>query len=472
VPLPLVPAAQHSALTEVATTPLTATHIQTLADALRSWAPRAAAATQSIATDPDAPTPTNPIVVHAERNPSLPSEGYKLRLMPTEWTLHAADEAGAFWAVQTLRQILRGGDVPQVEISDNPKYAVRGFMLDIARFFFDPDEIKKVIDIAASYKFNQFHLHLTDDQGWRIEIEDLPLLTELASGHDVGGGTGGFLTIAEFEDLQKYALDRHIIVLPEIDLPGHSHAAQIAYPQISPDGAIREPYIGTEVGFSSVHLTSEESWNWADDVVASVAKHTLGDYLHLGGDESLTLERKDYLAYMERLAKVAERHGKKVVFWQEAAGAPLPPKTRLQYWTWQLKTDHMAHVAREQDVTFVASPANKAYLDQKYTSDSELGLDWAALIDVKDAYGWEPLDELPNIPATSIIGVEACLWSETLRTFDDLTMLLLPRLPAVASVAWGSPKDFDAFAAALAQHGPWWTEDGIAFYPSTQITWA
>lgn len=470
--LPLIPAPQTITTTDAATTPLTAAHVDSLAAALEPWAPRASAAARRLLTrGVTADAQTSTVAVDARLDGSLASESYTLDLAPGSWTLTAADEAGAFWAVQSLAQMVRDGRVPAVTLSDAPAYPVRGMMLDIARFYFGPADIRRVIDLAASYRLNQLHLHLSDDQGWRLEIPSRPLLTKLSSAQDVAGGEGGSLTLADYHELQQYALDRHVVIVPEVDLPGHTHAAQVAYPEISPDGLEREPYTGTEVGFSSLHLTSDESWAFVDDVVATLAEHTLGEYIHLGGDESLTLTREQYVTYMERLGAVAAAHGTKVVFWQEAAGAALPPQTRLQYWTSQFETSHMGQVAREQDVQFVASPGNRAYLDQKYTADFPLGLAWAALIDVEDAYDWDPVAELPDIPAESVVGVEACLWTETPRSFDDLTMLTLPRLPAIASVAWGSPKDLGAFRTALAQHGRWWDEDGLVFYRSTQVDW-
>lgn len=473
MPVPVLPAPLHSSVTDGVGARLRHHDVDSLAASLSSWAPRAGAlATRLLPLVPADAGSAAAVTVVTELDAELPSEGYTLQLTDEQWTLRAADEAGAYWAVQVFTQLVRDGQVPAVQISDHPAYSVRGVMLDISRFFQGPDAIKKVIDLASAYRLNVLHLHLSDDQGWRLEIENRPLLTELASGTDVGGGPGGFLTIADYEDLQDYAEARHMTIVPEIDLPGHSHAAQVAYPEISPDGEPREPYLGTEVGFSALHLTSEESWSWVDDVVASLAKHTRGERIHLGGDESLTLTAEEYRGFIERLAQVGVKYGKKLIFWQEASAAHLPAGTRLQFWDRRITTDQIATASREQDVTFVVSPATRSYLDQKYTADSELGLDWAALIDVEDAYDWDPVSELPSVPAESIVGVEACLWSETVRSFDDATRLILPRLPAVASVAWGSPKDFPAFAAALAQHGTWWESEGLAFHRSESITWS
>lgn len=309
------------------------------------------------------------------------------------------------------------------------------------------------------------------DQGWRLEIEDRPLLVERASTNDVDGGAGGHLTLANYAHLQDYAEARHVTLVPEVDMPGHTHAAQVAYPQISPDGEPREPYAGIEVGFSTLHLTSPETWAFVDDVVGTLARHTRGPRLHLGGDEVHTLTAEQYAGFIVRLGAVVAQHGKQLVMWQEAAPAHLPPGTLLQFWTHGIDTSHLAQLARERDVRFIASPAPHAYLDLKHDESQELGLTWAGTVEVRDAYEWEPASVLPGVPADKIEGVEACLWTETLRTWDDITTMLLPRLPAVASVAWGSPRDTGTFLESLAVHGERWARDGVAFHRSPQVPW-
>ncbi|MEP7792888.1 family 20 glycosylhydrolase [Sanguibacter sp. 25GB23B1] len=485
--LPLLPAPRRLTVTDPTGPPPARETVDALARALAPWAPRASRLAAGIAsglapaTAPSTRTasgtdatrdPAGTPSVTAVLDPALEDEGYELTVGPAAWELRAGGEAGAYRAVQTLHQAVRDGAVPTFTCADAPAYAVRGVMLDVARHFFPVASVERVIDLAAAYRFNELHLHLSDDQGWRLEIEGRPLLTALGSANDADGGDGGFFTRDDYRHLQEYALERHVVVVPEIDLPGHTHAAQVAYPEVSPDGLPREPYAGIEVGFSSVHLTSPESWSLIEDVVAGLARDTLGDYLHLGGDETLTLERADYLVFMERLGEVVARHGKKLALWQEATGATLPAGTRLQYWTWEIETTHLAEAARTQDVRFVASPANHAYLDQKYTEDFPLGLTWAGTVSIHDAYEWDPVAELPGVPAEAVVGVEVCLWSETLRTLDDVTTMLLPRLPAVAEVAWGSPRDYDRLTGSLVRHGRWWDAEGLVFHREPSIGWA
>lgn len=475
MPHPVLPEPQALTLTG-ARRAVTAGTLEVLAAALRPWGPRAAARLERATSDLAArgglsPTGPDPTAVSARLDPALAAEHYTLDLRADAWELTAGDEAGAFWAVQTLAQLVDGGSVPDVACQDGPAYPVRGFMLDLARNFLAVPDVERLIDLASAYRFNRLHLHLSDDQGWRVEVDGRPRLTSHASGTAVDGGGGGFLTFADYEHLQQYAHDRHLELVPEVDLPGHTHAAQVAYPEISPDGAERAPYTGIEVGFSHVNLTSPATWSFVEEVVASLAARTKGRYLHLGGDEAHTLERDEYVAFVERLGEVVHRHGKLLVMWQEAAGARLPAGTQIQYWTREVAGDHLGDVARTQDVQFVASPGHHAYLDQKYHPGYPLGLEWAAHVELRDAYDWDPADVLPGVPPEAIAGVEACLWSETVRTLDDATTLVLPRLVALAEVAWGSPRDWARFAEAVALHGRRWAADGLAFYRSPQVAW-
>lgn len=455
--------------------------LSALSAALEPWAPHAA---RALRETPDAPGSATPSGIEAPRasatlDAALPAEGFTLNLSDGGWHVRAGGAAGAFYAVQALLQLVANAEAdaggrphfPALTCEDAPAYPIRGISIDIVRHFFGVPELERLIDLAATYRLNQVHLHLTDDQGWRLEVEDRPLLVERASTNDADGGPGGHLSLADYAHVQDYAEARHVTIVPEVDMPGHTHAAQVAYPEISPDGQPREPYAGIEVGFSTLHLTSPETWSFVDDVVGSLARHTRGPRLHLGGDEVHTLTAEQYETFVARLGAVVAQHGKQLVMWQEAAPADLPPGSLLQFWTHDIDTSRLAQIARERDVRFIASPARHAYLDLKHDENQELGLTWAGTVEVRDAYEWEPADALPGVPADKIEGVEACLWTETLRTWDDVTTMLLPRLPAVASVAWGSPRDTDAFLTAVAAHGARWERDGMAFYRSPQVPW-
>ncbi|QIK82208.1 family 20 glycosylhydrolase [Sanguibacter sp. HDW7] len=441
----LLPAPQTAELTGERL-PAGASQVGALADALRSWAPNAARlADELAATLPDGPASTAAAATQDATGP----EDYTLTVGTDGLTLAAGGPAGAYWAVTALAQMIDpAGTVAAGRVVDSPRYRVRSVMIDVARHFHGPEQLRDLVDLATELRFNELHLHLTDDQGWRLEIPDRPRLAEVASRNDVSGGEGGYLTLAEYEDLQDYAAARHMTVVPEIDLPGHTNALLVAYPEASPDGLPREHYRGIDVGFSSVDLTSEASWDLVTDIVETVAEHTRGDRIHLGGDEAHTLSREEYATYVTRLGALAASTGKALTMWQDAYVADLPAGSRLQFWTHDGSTSAIGERVEELDLEVVASPARKAYLDMKHDDRQVLGLRWAGTIDLRTAYDWSPEKELEGIDPARIVGVETCLFTETLPTWGDVTYQLLPRLAAEASVAWGSPRDLDAFLAA------------------------
>lgn len=464
---------------------ITSFDLDAIADALTEWAPGAAHRLKDFArelaateegieyvdddtfTDEDLPD----FSMTAALKEGIAPEAFNLVVSPDELVLEASDANGALYAVNALIQALRSPDFTPFQASSAPRYPVRGTHLDVARHFFGVRDIKTVIDIASSYNLNRLHLHLSDDQGWRIEIDGRPELTKKASENDVDGGKGGYLNFDDYEEIQDYAALFGMEVVPEIDLPGHTNALLVAFSEASPDGLPREPYAGIEVGFSWVHLTSDFTWALLDDIIGSLARRTRSDYLHIGGDEVLKVDRPDYEQFMARLGALVEKHGKKVAAWHEAAGATLPHDSQLQFWTAEYNTDNLARLADDPTVTFIASPAPHTYLDLKPTADFPLGLVWAGLVDLKAAYDWEPSQEIP-VPADKIVGVEACLWTETIRTIDDVTTMLLPRITGVASAAWGSPRIFDEYTAALPTHAKSWRELGYAFYEAPEVDWS
>lgn len=443
-----------------------------LALAFHDWAPGASARLTSFAqTDGDtSPSGSSAPAVSATQDSELAAQGFTLTASNAELIVTAADPNGALYAVNALIQALRTDGVTEFQAASTPKYEFRGFMLDITRHFFGVSEIKTAIDLASQYNLNRLHLHLSDDQGWRVEIEGRPEFTELASANDADGGPGGYLTFAQYDEVQDYAQLYGMTVVPEIDLPGHTHAMQVAYPQTSPDGKPREPYAGIEVGFSYLNLEGEETWQILEDVVASLAKHTRGTYLHMGGDEVLKVERPDYEKFMSRLGKLVTKYGKKLTLWHEGAGSELPQGTQLQYWTSQFNQENLAKTFDTPGIQYIASPAKHAYLDLKPVEDFPLGLTWAGLVNLETAFSWEPASAIP-VPAHLITGVETCLWTETIRTLDDITTMILPRLPAVASVAWGSTGTFEQFAQALPSHAKVWQDQGLAFYRDPAVSW-
>lgn len=412
----------------------------------------------------------------------LGEEGYELEVAPAGVTLRAGRPAGLFRGVQTLRQLLPPGiegrqgpasggawTVPAVAVSDRPRFAWRGAMLDVARHFFTVREVKRYVDALALYKLNVLHLHLSDDQGWRIDIRSRPRLAELGGSTQVGGGPGGFYTQAEYAEIVRYAAERYVTVVPEIDVPGHTNAALVAFPELSCGERPPAPYTGTDVGFSALCVDKEDTYRLVEDVVRELAALTPGPYLHLGGDEARALSPGEYARFMERVQEIVARHGKRMVGWEEVAGARLLPGSVAQLW----RSDTTAARAARQGNRVILSPASRVYLDMKYTPRSPLGQDWAGHVEVRDAYDWDPATHLPGVAEAAILGVEAPLWTETVSSLPAANYLAFPRLPAVAEVGWSpaARRGWQDFRLRLAAHAPRWRRLGINYYPSPQVPW-
>ena len=420
--------------------------------------------------------------IHLSLDPaktSLGQEGYELVVARDRVTLVAAAPNGLFYGVQTIRQLLpwsiehRGAlnrrlRMPGVRITDSPRFGWRGAMLDVSRHFIDAEAVKRYIDLLALYKLNRLHLHLADDQGWRIEITSRPNLAAIGGSTQVGGGPGGYYTKAQFADIVAYATSRFITIVPEIDMPGHTNAALASYPELNCDGASPPLYTGIRVGFSTLCVTKEETYAWVNDVVREIAAMVPTPWFHMGGDEVEKLTHDQYLRFVERVQGIISANGKQMIGWGETAPAKLATNTIVQHW----KRDSSAmHVARGGKV--ILSPGPKTYLDMKYDSTTVLGLRWAGLIEVRDAYDWNPATLLPGIPESGLIGVEAPLWAETLIKLEDYEYMAFPRLIALAEVGWSpqSGRSWDAFRLRLADHAPRLSALGVNYYRSPQVPW-
>ena len=413
-------------------------------------------------------------------------ESYALTVAADGVRIAAPSDAGLFHGVQTLAQVLArrstGADtVPALEIEDTPRFGYRGVMLDVARHFFDVETVKRFIDRIALAKINHLHLHLTDDQGWRLHIESWPLLTERGATGAVGGGRGGFYTADDYREIVAYAAARFITVVPEIDLPGHTHAALVAYPELAPrdyagpavmdpDAAAGErgvpvPYSGIAVGFSTVDVRNERVYAFVADVVRELAAMTPGPFLHLGGDESLSTTEEEYREFLDRVGAVAARTGKTLVFWHEAGVSDgLPTGSVGQYWDYVVPRGDAAVVTRrfvERGGRVVLSPADAVYLDMKHDDDDPYGLLWAdGPTSLEAAYSWDPADVIAGLPDDAILGVEAPLWSETIDSLEGIDALLFPRVLAAAEIAWSPPaslcaeRSWHSFARRVDAWGP------------------
>ena len=411
------------------------------------------------------------------------AQGYQLDVTATGVTVRAQAEAGLFAGVQTLLEILpptvesgtvQSGPwtVPGGRITDYPRYAYRGAMLDVARHFFTVAQVERYIDQIARYKIDYLHLHLADDQGWRIAINGWPLLTSHGGSTEVGGGPGGYYTQADYAAIVAYAQQRYITVVPEIDMPGHTNAALSSYAQLNCNGVAPPLYTGTDVGFSSLCVSLPATYTFLDDVIGQLAALTPGPYLHIGGDEAQSTSAADYATFVNRVQAIAAAHGKTAIGWHDVVNATLLPSTVAQFWDTTTSNKAVAAAAKK-GTKVIMSPANHAYLDMKYTSSTPLGQDWAGLTDVKTAYGWDPGAYLSGVPASAVLGVEAPLWTETIVTGADIEYMAFPRLAAIAELGWSpeSTHDWTAFRTRLGAQGPRWKAAGVNYYHSTQVSW-
>lgn len=420
---------------------------------------------------------------------ALPVAGYLLTVRDDRIEIRADDAAHLFAGVQTLRQLLPSAieattaqpgpwHVRGVEISDYPRFAYRGAMLDVARHFFSVAEVQRYIDRMALLKLNVLHLHLTDDQGWRLHIESWPQLTALGATTAVGGGSGGFYSAADYTEIVAYAASRYITIVPEIDIPGHTNAALAAYPELNASGTAPAPYTGIEVGFSSLAIRSEVTYQFLDDVFREVSALTPGPYLHLGGDESLATSDDDYLYFIARATHIAASHGKTLIGWHEMGRShELPHGTIGQYWSYVTpREDADARVTSfiEQGGRMIMSPADAIYLDMKYASVEPLGLEWAdGPTTLHDAYHWDPAAIVPGVADEHILGIEAPLWTETIDNLRDLDYMVFPRIIAAAEIAW-SPRemhDWANFTQRLADLSPRLDAAQINYNRVSEVSW-
>ncbi|MGH3450680.1 MAG: beta-N-acetylhexosaminidase [Haloechinothrix sp.] len=422
------------------------------------------------------------IVLRLADDPALSGEGYRLEVARDGITLTAAEAAGLFAGAQTLRQLLHpdiedgklvaGAAVAGGTITDRPRFAYRGAMLDVARHFFGVDVVKRHIDRIAQYKINHLHLHLADDQGWRIEIKSWPKLTEVGGKTEVGGGKGGYYTQDEYRDIVAYAASRGVTVVPEIDMPGHTNAALSAYPELNCSGKAPAQYTGTQVGFSSLCIDKEITYQFVRDVLGELAALTTGEFLHIGGDEATSTSPADYRAFFDKVLPMIGAEGKRVLGWHEYAEAQLPDTAVVQYWRIEA-TNEPVRKAAQAGRQVLMSPANKTYLDMKYFESDPWGNKWAGPVSVRTAYDWDPAGFLHGVGEESILGVETPLWTELVESEEDVERMAFPRIPAIAEVGWSaqSAREWPEFSERLAAHASRLNAQGIDFHRSPDVPW-
>lgn len=347
-------------------------------------------------------------------------------------------------------------------------YQWRGLSLDVVRHFFGVDDVIRVMDIAQSVGLNRLHLHLSDDQGWRIDVPGWPELVARSSGYGVGGGRGGHYTRADWDRLRAAADKRGLLLIPEVDLPGHSNAALHAVPGLNIDGVTPPAYHGIAVGFSSLRMAAPDTERFIHDVYRYLADISDG-YVHIGGDESHATDPAEYDELVHLITGTVRDAGVRLIAWQEAA-EHLGEGDLIQVWDPRLAAAPVL-AATERGAQVILSPASRVYLDMKYSEDSKRGLVWIGHTELADTAAFVPDEAIEGLDPRHIAGVEAALWTETLETFEHLSYMLLPRLAAVGEIGQRGRVDWLDFIERLPATARFWQECGWPYHRSPGVEW-
>lgn len=415
------------------------------------------------------------LLTTVEGEESQGNEGYDLTINPLKITIKSFKPEGIFRGVQSLRQLLPSDifknsfvkrdkwDIQEGNIKDKPEYSYRSFMIDVARTFYPVEEIKRQIDFASLYKINKLHLHLTDDQGWRIEIKKYPDLTLIGGSTEVGGGPGGYFTQEQFKDIVKYASERYIEIIPEVDMPGHSNAALASYGFLNPDGKKKELYTGIKVGFSSFMTHDEKTYEFLEDVIKEISEISPSKYFHVGGDEADNTKKEDYDYFEDRVTNIVKKYNKIPIGWDPIDTVPkIDSSTILENW----KDSNEAAV--KKNMNMVIAIAEKTYLDMKYNKDTPYGLDWAGLIPIDVAYNWDPTEFAPK---NLVLGIEAPLWTENVKGQKQMDYMVYPRLLGYGEIGWTpkSSRNWEEYKVRLKNQGENMSNLGIGYYRDNSI---
>jgi len=451
-------------------------------------------------------------------------EGYRLSVTPDGVTLAAVTAYGLYNGIQTIRQLLPvwidspsalpgPWTMPAVQVTDHPRYTYRGVMLDIARHYESPAAVEQFIAQAAAFKINVFHLHLSDDQGFRIAINGFPDLTAIGGEGSVGtdGRTedpGGYWTQADYKAVVADAQAHFMTLIPEVDSPGHNNAIimseynDVGNPLLNGDpqnincSANKPPVwdYTEDVGYSALCPDSQNTWTIMTAIIRQLDAMTPGPYHDLGGDEvpATVLSQSQYADFINEEAGIIQAGGKTVMGWADIAGPGTEIKTPAvaEYWNPASGSQPGSETGTEavaKGMQVVMAPANHTYLDQQYVVNSAgsvpptLGQNWACNsgCDVDQFYNWDPGSYVTGVTDRNVIGVEGAMWGETTPNLSDVDYMTFPRLPALAEVAWSPKANRDStsspayldFVSRLATQGGRFLAAGQNFYPSTEVPW-
>jgi hexosaminidase len=408
------------------------------------------------------------------------AEGYALDVTPKGMLITARGEAGLFYGAMTAWQLMTPaqgeGDVrvPAVHIRDEPRFNWRGFMLDSARHFWTTDEVRTVIDQMAQHKLNVLHWHLTDDQGWRIEIKKYPELTRIGAWRTPPGAGqngepkryGGFYTQDEIRAIVAYAADRHITVVPEIDMPGHAQAAVASYPELGVTG--KRPPVSVDWGVNPyLYNVDDHTIRFLEDVLDEVMALFPSTYIHVGGDEAVKdqwqasaavqarmreLKLKDENAmqswFIEQMGQYLAAHGRRLVGWDEVLEGGVPPSATVMSWRGTQGAISAAKLGHD----VVLSPAPQLYLDHMQSDREDETTGRMPPMTLESYYGFEAVPkELDSAQAKHVLGMQANLWTEHMPTMRHVEHAMFPRLDALAEAAWSpvTARDWHGFLGRL-----------------------
>jgi len=419
-------------------------------------------------------------------------EGYKLNIAEGKIAISSDSPQGTFYGIQSLYQILLSCKlsidhddmlimVPAVEIFDNPQFQYRGMHLDVCRHMFPVEFIKKYIDILAYYKFNTFHWHLTEDQGWRIEIKKYPKLTEVGSQrketlvdhyrdkpHKFDGKPyGGYYTQEEVREIVAYAADRQITVIPEIEMPGHSLAALASYPELGCTGG---PYeVATKWGvFKDIYCTKEETFDFLENVLLEVMQLFPSEYIHIGGDEApkarweeceicqntikregLTDEHELQSYFIQRMEKFLNSHGRKIIGWDEILEGGLAPNATVMSW----RGIDGGIAAAELGHDAIMTPGSHCYFDHYQGNRETEPLAIGGHTTLEKVYSYKPVpDSLSDKDAVHILGAQGNVWTEYMKTPEYVEYMILPRMAALSEVLWTGDSNWETFKKRIGDH--------------------
>ncbi|WP_300704469.1 family 20 glycosylhydrolase [Bacteroides sp.] len=443
--------------------------------------------------------------IHLQLDKKMPAEAYSLTVNDKGVTIKG-NEAGVFYGIQTLQQLLETGQnaeiqLPSVIINDEPRFGYRGLMLDVARYFYSVDYVKESIDLMSRYKINRFHWHLTEDAGWRIEIKKHPELTRIGAwrnstqwGHNPAEQDriphGGFYTQEQIKDIIRYAADRYITIVPEIDLPGHTMSVLAAYPNLSCTGG---PFLVPEtwgIKEEVLCLGNKDTYQFVEEVLSEVIDLFPGEYIHIGGDEApkrrwkecskcqqcikdnhLKDEHELQSYFIHHLDEFVTKKGRKIIGWDEILEGGLAPNAAVMSWRGEAGGIAAAGLGHK----VVMAPNNYMYIDYYQSKDhANEPLNIGGLVTLEHTYSYEPYtSKLTKEQCSFIMGVQANLWGEFVHHPDKANYMAYPRAIALSEIGWSpiEKKDYASFSKRLSSCLADLDRQGVTFRIPEPIGW-